>query len=329
MKDLVTVVIPVYNTETYLDICVSSVVGQTYQNLQILLIDDGSTDASPRICDEWAGRDSRVTVIHKQNEGLGMARNTGMEHAAGNYLCFLDSDDFLAPETIELAQKVTADVVFYGFREVDKAGDPLADHIPNLQKRVYHGQEALHRFLPMLIAGENGLQASACWAMFSVELIKRANWHFPSEREIISEDIYALLELFRDVESVSVVPKPLYHYRKNPASLSRAYRADRFEMAKEFCNKCTKLCKNANYPPEVLDACREPFLALSILAMKLEPSGAALRNMIEDPLLQDVLRKTQVNGWKRRCLFWAIRRRCYLLCRVLLAAQRRRDRKLW
>ena len=79
MKDLVTVVIPVYNTETYLDICVSSVVGQTYQNLQILLIDDGSTDASPRICDEWAGRDSRVTVIHKQNEGLGMARNTGMD----------------------------------------------------------------------------------------------------------------------------------------------------------------------------------------------------------------------------------------------------------
>lgn len=329
MKDLVTVVIPVYNTETYLDICVSSVAAQTYQNLQILLIDDGSTDASPRLCDEWAVRDSRVTVIHKQNEGLGMARNTGMEHAAGEHICFLDSDDFLAPETIELARKVTADVVFYGFREVDKAGDPLADHIPNLQKRVYHGEEVLQCFLPMLIAEENGLRPSACWAMFSMERIKRATWRFPSEREVISEDIYALLALFRHVETVAILPKALYCYRKNPASLSRAYRADRFAKAGDFYDECMKLCENENYPPEVRNACREPFLALSILAMKLEPSDAALRNMIEAPLLQDILRDARANGWKRRCLFRAIRRRHHLLCRILLAAQRRREQKLW
>ena len=273
MKELVTVVIPVYNTETYLDSCVSSVVGQTYRNLQILLIDDGSTDTSPRLCDAWAKRDSRVTVIHKQNEGLGMARNTGMESAAGEYLCFLDSDDVLAPEAIELARKETADVVFYGFRDVDNTGKLLSDHIPSLQKQFYRGEEVQRSFLPMLIAGENGLQPSVCWAMFSAELIKRANWRFPSEREIISEDIYALLKLFQDVKTVSVLPKALYHYRKNPTSLSRAYRADRFEKARDFYHKCAKLCESKHYPSAVLDACREPFLALSILAMKLEPSG--------------------------------------------------------
>ena len=102
-RDLVTVIVPIYNVEQYLNRCIQSIVDQTYQNLEILLIDDGSPDNCPAMCDEWANRDSRICVIHKDNQGLGMARNTGLEHASGEYVCYFDSDDYVAVDTIEQA----------------------------------------------------------------------------------------------------------------------------------------------------------------------------------------------------------------------------------
>ena len=92
---LVTIVVPIYNVEKYLTRCVDSIINQTYQNLEIILVDDGSPDNCPRICDEYAKKDHRIKVIHKINAGLGMARNTGIENATGKYICFFDSDDYI------------------------------------------------------------------------------------------------------------------------------------------------------------------------------------------------------------------------------------------
>ena len=115
-KALVTVVIPVYNVEKYLEYCIKSVVEQTCSEIEILLIDDGSTDGCPEICDEWAGKDSRIRVIHKENQGLGLARNTGIENATGKYICFFDSDDYIAKDTVEkiygLAEKEKSDIQY-------------------------------------------------------------------------------------------------------------------------------------------------------------------------------------------------------------------------
>ena len=99
-QGLISVVLPVYHTERYLDRCVTSVVNQTYSNLEIILVDDGSPDRCPQMCDEWAKKDSRIRVVHKQNAGLGMARNSGIEAATGEYICFFDSDDYVALDTI-------------------------------------------------------------------------------------------------------------------------------------------------------------------------------------------------------------------------------------
>ena len=98
---LISVVLPIYNVEKYLNRCIKSIITQTYKNLEVILVDDGSPDHCPRICDEWAKKDARIKVIHKKNEGLGMARNTGIENATGEYICFVDSDDYIAPDTIE------------------------------------------------------------------------------------------------------------------------------------------------------------------------------------------------------------------------------------
>ena len=101
MGDLITVIIPVFRVEAYLRRCVDSVLAQTYENMEIILVDDGSDDSCPAICDEYAGQDSRVSVIHQKNAGLSGARNAGIEQAKGEYLSFVDSDDYLSPEFLE------------------------------------------------------------------------------------------------------------------------------------------------------------------------------------------------------------------------------------
>ena len=101
-KSLISVIVPVYKVENFLDRCVESIVGQTYENLEIILVDDGSPDNCPAMCDEWAEKDSRIRVIHKENGGLCSARNAGMDIAAGDYLGFVDSDDCIEPDMYQL-----------------------------------------------------------------------------------------------------------------------------------------------------------------------------------------------------------------------------------
>ena len=101
----VSVVVPVYNTEKYLQRCIQSILGQTYERLELILIDDGSTDSSGTLCDAAAQKDSRVKVLHKENEGAGEARNYGINMAEGDYICFVDSDDYIAHRYIEIMLK--------------------------------------------------------------------------------------------------------------------------------------------------------------------------------------------------------------------------------
>ena len=95
MSKMITLIIPIYNVEAYLDECIQSVVGQTYENLEIILVDDGSEDKCPEMCDEWAKKDDRITVIHQENKGLSAARNAGIDIARGEYVYFVDSDNYI------------------------------------------------------------------------------------------------------------------------------------------------------------------------------------------------------------------------------------------
>ena len=98
----ISVIVPVYNVEQYLDRCVNSIVQQTYQNLEIVLIDDGSPDQCPQMCDEWSKKDNRIKVVHKENGGLSSARNAGLDTASGEYIAFVDSDDYIDNQMLEL-----------------------------------------------------------------------------------------------------------------------------------------------------------------------------------------------------------------------------------
>lgn len=158
MKELISVVIPVHNAEKYLDECIKSIVGQTYQNLEIILIDDCSTDASPAICDAYADRDSRVKVFHrtvKGGEGGAKARNQGIAEAAGNVMYFMDSDDYIEPDMLEkmyeLMCQEQSDCVISSFHYVDAKGNELPWYTPQVEKySCISGKEAAKVFLTTL-----------------------------------------------------------------------------------------------------------------------------------------------------------------------------------
>lgn len=335
---LITVVLPIYNTEKYLDQCIASVTGQTYFNLEILLIDDGSPDNCPQVCDAWAEKDSRIRVIHKQNEGLGYARNTGIENARGEYICFFDSDDYIAPDTIEKAyeklKETDAEVVSFGFCTVDQSGTVLNSFKPAMAQEVYRGDQVQEEFLPELIApdphgtGQRRLYMSAWSMLYSMKLIQNYGWRFVSERDIISEDVYSLLDLFSNVQNVAVLPEALYYYRTNQGSLTRTYRPNRYDAILHFYQMAITLCKQKNYSDDILHRVSDPFLGFTIAAMKQEaavqlPEKDKRRNLkriMADNTLQHVLddiRSDKVK-WKRRVLFFVIRNQWYYVCRILL-----------
>src|SRR5699024_4494271 len=122
MSDLISVIVPVYNVEKYVRRCIDSICGQTYSNLEIILIDDGSTDSSGKICDEMAAKDGRISVIHQENKGLSQARNAGLDQAKGEYIAFVDSDDYLSLNMYECLLKSlkenNADVVRCAIKNV-------------------------------------------------------------------------------------------------------------------------------------------------------------------------------------------------------------------
>ena len=115
MEGKISVIVPIYNVEQYLRKCIDSIINQTYKNLEIILVDDGSWDNSPRICDEYAKRDNRIKVIHKKNGGLADARNTGLKMITGNYISFIDSDDYIEKtmyeKMIKVILKYNADII--------------------------------------------------------------------------------------------------------------------------------------------------------------------------------------------------------------------------
>lgn len=334
MEEKVSVVLPIYNVEPYLERSINSVVNQTYRNLEIILVDDGSPDNCPQICDEWKSRDSRIKVVHKQNAGLGMARNSGLKEATGKYICFFDSDDYVKADIIEkcinFAEKNKADIVIYGFSNVDSQGNIIKTTIPNTKKCVYEGSEVQEVFLPDLIAPnivtgtKSDLWMSAWCSFYSMDLIKRAQWEFVSERKVISEDIYSLLNLYKNVNRVFVLKESLYFYCANATSLTHVYRADRFEKIKIFYDECVKVAIANGYNSDTINRLSYPYISNTIAALRLiQESDCKVSekireqlNIVTDAHLRNVIQRISYpkETFNRKLFMKLINKKMYLLC---------------
>ena len=330
-EPLVTIVVPIYNVEKYLDRCLNSIVAQTYKNLEIILVDDGSPDQCPQMCEEWKVKDSRITVVHKANAGLGMARNTGIDYATGEYIFFFDSDDYIALDTVEKcickAQATQSDTVLYGRNEVypDGSVKKIDNQIP---KPVYQGEEIVNVLLPGLYTYGFGYGVSAWSKMFCMRIIRDHNLRFWSEREVISEDAFFCLDYFAKSSRVALIEDKLYFYFKNDKSLSRSYRADRQQRNDEFVLKAMQKVRELRLPKTVLGHLEARYQMYSLAAMKLTAAAdmpshqkkSELRKIYKDQTLRntitwDVLRR----GTRSIAVFMLlIKMRAFCLCDLLL-----------
>ena len=210
MSEMISVIVPVYGVETYLSRAVDSLLAQTYTNLQIVLVDDGSPDNCGIICDDYARQDERITVIHKQNGGLSSARNAGICAAKGTYLAFLDSDDYYCPTMLErLYYAATtsgcamAQCGFYRFFDTPEA-TPISGPV-----QVLSSTDALKRI--------DDAEYMAAWnKLYHARLF--ADIRFPEGK--IHEDVGTTYRLFYESEKIAVIPDALYGYFENPDSIT-------------------------------------------------------------------------------------------------------------
>jgi len=212
---LISVIVPVYNVEEYLPRCVDSILAQTYRNLEVILVDDGTKDNSDQICDAYAAKDSRIKVIHKKNGGLSSARNAGMDIAKGEYFGFVDSDDWIEPETYEtmlgLALKHDAKMVCGGRYDVDSAtGEKKVGLCPR-KEEVISGVDMLGRVFLWDQCD------SAAWdKLYHRSLFQEIR--YPSG--LICEDVAIFYRLVELTEKVVLCDKPLYNYYHREGSIT-------------------------------------------------------------------------------------------------------------
>ena len=224
MKPLLTVVIPVYNVEKYLKRCVESVLVQEWSNYDILLIDDGSSDSSPQICDDYVKAYDFISVIHKENGGLSEARNTGISLAKGEYVYFPDSDDWLEPQTFkELAEVLESqefEIVSFN-REFVKGGEDAIVSDP-LVTQVFNGKDA---FVQML--KHSFITGFANDKIYKKSLFIDNNISFPKGKYY--EDLGTNYKLFLSAENVFATNQKYYHYLiDNPDSITQSWNEQKF-----------------------------------------------------------------------------------------------------
>ena len=248
----ISIIIPIYKVEKYLKRCVESVRKQTLTDLEIILVDDGSPDDCPRICDEYLKEDSRIKVIHKQNGGLASARNAGMNIATGNYLFFLDSDDWLELDGMqrlyETAEKYQVDFVRYrairtGWPGMEENAPCMVEEVRELQEGLYDKKRIVNEIYPRLLATSQltmGAVVGACGSLYRTDFLRKNHLLFYEEIKF-SEDLIFSANVVRAANSFYFIDSPgVYHYFYNPNSISKSFREGRWDS----CKSLIKFCEN-------------------------------------------------------------------------------------
>ena len=208
---LISVIVPVYNTEQYLNKCVESIQNQTYPNIEIILVDDESPDGSPQLCDELAQKDKRIRVIHQKNKGLGGARNSGKHASCGEYIAFVDSDDYIEPDMYEKMyqdmRQYAAQIISSGFIRESKDEVKIVGYADEVMK----SQDAIEQLVKMNQAGGN----SACNKLFAIDTIRDID--FPEHK--LWEDMLVMFQIFQKAEKVATMTYAGYHYVQRESSI--------------------------------------------------------------------------------------------------------------
>ncbi len=251
----ISIIVPVYNVEKYLSRCVDSILRQTYTHFECILIDDGSPDRCGRICDEYAERDKRIVVIHQKNKGVSAARNAGLDVAKGEYVGFVDSDDYIAPEMyqclVNAIEESNADISYCAIEHIKENGDRYTE-----RTRIGTVESQLALTMEVLLRNDDG--GGAVWnKLFKQKAIEDLRFE---ESAKICEDVLFTLTYCTKISSAIFVPEPLYYYYHRPKS---AVRTDRYHSVlalpihEQLISIARKIGKKPFYAAEAgyLDCC--------------------------------------------------------------------------
>ena len=281
-KPLISVIVPVYNMEKYLQECVDSILGQSYENIEILLVNDGSTDHSPVICEDYKRADHRIQVLHKKNGGLMSAWIHGVKVSKGEYLCFVDSDDWIDSQMIEeLVGELHGggkEVICSNYT-IEKTEKNEAIRVTQgLDPGTYERKEIEEKIIPRLLGNEvRSIHSSRCMKLISRELILD-NMVFTNEKITMGEDLNIIYPVLLDAQRIVCVEEGYYyHYRYVNSSMVHKYNPvlnEKIELLYETLKKIiTTKIKENNRQELLLHGLQREYLFLLFLVLKNELRG--------------------------------------------------------
>ena len=213
-----SIIVPVYNVVKYVKKCVDSLTNQNYTNLEIIIVDDGSTDGSGELCDSLAEHDTRIRVIHQQNQGLSSARNTGLENASGAYIAFIDSDDYIDfnmfSSLIKELERTQASVAICNFMIFNKATE-----LPSYR----YADEVIDYSLESQVKYYAAALDSSCNRVFRAKYIRDNNIVFEHKNIVAQEDYWFQLRAFSHIDRIVTIKDCLYHYRERGSSITKSH----------------------------------------------------------------------------------------------------------
>ena len=307
----ISVVIPVYNVEKYLKRCLDTVINQTFRDIEIILVDDGSKDQSGRICDDIKATDSRIRVIHQSNGGLGFARNSGLNIATGEYISFVDSDDYIKLDMYEklyaAVKANNAETCIFGYHKI--RNDKVFFTRTNTLSGTFRGQDALNTIFLNVLGTEPScpedfriLWQSSWLSLYSLDLIRKYNISFPSEGEFVtfSEDVLYNFDYYYHTSSVTIVNEAFYFYCENPNTIMTTFKENRFvknvKLYEEQIRRVKNCIQNGELQRKAAERLQRIFLAgarFSIMHIsaffKYSEGRGRIMDICNHPLLREIL----------------------------------------
>ena len=249
----VTIIVPVFKAEKYLKCCIDSILSQTYKNIEVLLVDDGSNDACPQICDDYAKEHECVCVIHKKNEGAAIAREVGLARSTGHYIAFVDSDDWIEPEYIEtmvaLAEKHKADAVIGNFKRF--CDEKIYSKKQYFEEGYYNKTRLIEEIYSQMLSANNfytfGI-APAMWGkLFLGDMARKPRTQQFLGKITQGEDSCFTYSYLLDCNSIYIADNDMYIYRDNPVSVSHGFNFKLFEETKLLREYLESVSKTKNW----------------------------------------------------------------------------------
>lgn len=321
-QPLVSIIIPVYNAEQYLKECIDSVWNQTYEDLDIILVDDGSKDNSPKMCDKYARKDGRIQVIHKENGGLVSAWMAGVKKAKGEYVVFLDSDDwidlFMIEDLVNHATGKGKEIVC-GNYIIEKENQSIAVK-QSLEPDIYDRKRIEKKILPYLLGKEERIiHYSRCMKLISKEMILD-NMQYTSEKLTMGEDAGIMIPVIMDAEYIVVMEDAFYyHYRFVDASMVHKYNALMYEKVEILYETLRKTIQKKNLEEKqkelFLENLKKEYVFLLFFVFKNELRGPKetcikrIQEMVEKANKEKGLKeiKVEVNSKANKLLYYILK----------------------